>query len=61
MDSPPQSRIASWVQGLHADHMSDGMPKFGGIEPDLSYLNEPAIIKDIEASLWFPYTDEREF
>ncbi|CAM1501537.1 Fc.00g035210.m01.CDS01 [Cosmosporella sp. VM-42] len=38
---PPQSRVGSWAESLHPDHMSDGLPRFRGVEQVLSPLAEP--------------------
>ncbi|RFU76407.1 nitrogen assimilation transcription factor nira [Trichoderma arundinaceum] len=44
MGGAPQSRVGSWaesMQGIHADHLPDGIQRFRGLEQVLSPLNEP--------------------
>lgn len=41
MSGPPQTRVGSWAEGMHSDHMSDDIPRFRGLEQVLSPLNEP--------------------
>lgn len=38
---PPQSRVGSWAESMQTDQMSDGLPRFRGLEQVLSPLNEP--------------------
>ncbi|KAH7146684.1 fungal-specific transcription factor domain-containing protein [Dactylonectria estremocensis] len=38
---PPQSQVGSWADGIHPDHLSDGLPRFRGLEQVLSPLNDP--------------------
>ncbi|KAF4451946.1 hypothetical protein F53441_5141 [Fusarium austroafricanum] len=43
MRGPPQSRVGSWAEGMHPDQMSDGLPRYRGVEQILSPLNEPEL------------------
>jgi hypothetical protein len=38
---PPQSQVGTWADGIHPDHLSDGLPRFRGLEQVLSPLNDP--------------------
>lgn len=38
---PPHTRVGSWAESLQPDHMSDGLPRYRGLEQVLSPLNEP--------------------
>ncbi|KAI8722620.1 Zn(2)-C6 fungal-type domain-containing protein [Fusarium sp. LHS14.1] len=40
---PPQTRVGSWAEGIHPDQMSDGLPRYRGVEQVLSPLNEPEL------------------
>ncbi|KPM36685.1 hypothetical protein AK830_g9874 [Neonectria ditissima] len=41
IQGPPQSQVGSWADGIHPDHISDGLPRFRGLEQILSPLNNP--------------------
>lgn len=38
---PPESQVGSWAEGIHPDTLSDGLPRFRGLEQVLSPLNDP--------------------
>ncbi|KAJ4253285.1 hypothetical protein NW762_010440 [Fusarium torreyae] len=40
---PPQNRVGSWAENMHPDQMSDGLPRYRGVEQILSPLNEPEL------------------
>ncbi|KAH7109367.1 fungal-specific transcription factor domain-containing protein [Dactylonectria macrodidyma] len=35
-----QSQVGSWAEGMHPDHLSDGLPRFRGLQQVLSPLND---------------------
>ncbi|KAL7930428.1 fungal-specific transcription factor domain-containing protein [Trichoderma chlorosporum] len=41
MSVPQQSRVGSWTESMHTDHLADGTQRFRGLEQVLSPLNEP--------------------
>ncbi|KAJ4017944.1 hypothetical protein NW752_001852 [Fusarium irregulare] len=43
MNWTPQNRVGSWAEGMHPEQMSDGMPRYRGVEQILSPLNEPEL------------------
>ncbi|RGP61516.1 nitrate assimilation regulatory nira [Fusarium longipes] len=43
MNWTPQNRVGSWAEGMHPEHMSDGLPRYRGVEQILSPLNEPEL------------------
>ncbi|KAH7124962.1 hypothetical protein B0J13DRAFT_565945, partial [Dactylonectria estremocensis] len=38
---PPQFQVGSWADGIHLDHLSNGLPRPRGLEQALSPLNDP--------------------
>ncbi|KAF4472821.1 hypothetical protein FALBO_279 [Fusarium albosuccineum] len=53
---PPQTRVGSWAEGLHPDQMSDGLPRYRGVEQILSPLNEPEL--RTPATTWTNITND---
>ncbi|KAF5018321.1 hypothetical protein F66182_9705 [Fusarium sp. NRRL 66182] len=53
---PPQHRVGSWAEGMHPDEMSDGLPRYRGVEQILSPLNEPE--SRAPASVWTTITSD---
>jgi hypothetical protein len=43
MNWTPQNRVGSWAEGMHPEQMSDGLPRYRGVEQILSPLNEPEL------------------
>ncbi|KAI7764204.1 hypothetical protein LZL87_012526 [Fusarium oxysporum] len=43
MRGPPQNRVGSWAEGMNPDQISDGLPRYRGVEQILSPLNEPGL------------------
>ncbi|KAF5615674.1 nitrogen assimilation transcription factor nit-4 [Fusarium tjaetaba] len=43
MRGPPQNRVGSWAEGMNPDQISDGLPRYRGVEQILSPLNEPEL------------------
>ncbi|KAI5463932.1 fungal-specific transcription factor domain-containing protein [Mariannaea sp. PMI_226] len=39
IQGPPQSQVASWTEDMHSDQLSNGLPRYRGLEQVLSPLN----------------------
>ncbi|KAH7126190.1 fungal-specific transcription factor domain-containing protein [Dactylonectria macrodidyma] len=53
---PPQSQVGSWAEGIHPDHLTDGLPRFRGLEQVLSPLNNPEM--HTPSSSWTSITND---
>ncbi|KKP01767.1 hypothetical protein THAR02_06146 [Trichoderma harzianum] len=56
MSVAPQSRVGSWAESMHTDHLTDGMHRYRGIEQVLAPLNEPEIKQP--AGTWTSITND---
>ncbi|KAF4338028.1 nitrogen assimilation transcription factor nit-4 [Fusarium beomiforme] len=56
MRGQPQNRVGSWAEGMNPDQMSDGLPRYRGVEQILSPLNEPGL--RTPASTWTVITND---
>ncbi|KAF4962006.1 hypothetical protein FSARC_9883 [Fusarium sarcochroum] len=53
---PPQNRVGSWGENMHPDQMSDGLPRYRGVEQILSPLNGPEL--RTATSTWTAITND---
>lgn len=53
---PPESQVGSWAEGIHPDTLSDGLPRFRGLEQVLSPLNDPEMSSP--SSSWTSITSD---
>ncbi|KAK7428078.1 hypothetical protein QQZ08_005317 [Neonectria magnoliae] len=53
---PPQSQVGSWADDIHPDHLSDGLPRFRGLEQVLSPLNDPDL--QAQSTTWTSITGD---
>ncbi|KAF7560446.1 hypothetical protein G7046_g3690 [Stylonectria norvegica] len=53
---PPQSRVGSWAESLLPEQMTDGIPRFRGLEQVLSPLTEPEM--RAPSSTWTNITND---
>ncbi|KAM0298048.1 hypothetical protein ACHAPM_008744 [Fusarium culmorum] len=56
MNWTPQNRVGSWAEGMHPEQMTDGLPRYRGVEQILSPLNEPEL--RTAASTWTSLTSD---
>ncbi|KAF7549411.1 hypothetical protein G7Z17_g6398 [Cylindrodendrum hubeiense] len=53
---PPQSQVGLWAEGIHPDQLSDGLPRFRGLEQVLSPLSDPEM--QAPSSSWTSITGD---